>query len=110
MVKYIPDRGDLIWLDFESQKGKEIQKTRPAFVVSVKAYNEKTRLALCMPITSYLKGYPFEVYIKNEPIKGAILCDQIRSLDWVARNAEFICKTDAKIYAEIIAKFNTLIE
>lgn len=110
MVTYIPDRGDFIWLEFEPQKGKEIQKTRPAYVVSVKDYNQKARLSLCMPITSHPKGYPFEVYIENEYIKGTILCDQIRSLDWKARNAKFICKADMKIFAEIIAKFNVLIE
>jgi mRNA interferase MazF len=109
MVKYIPDRGDLIWLEFEPQKGKEIQKTRPAFVVSVKEYNQKARLALCMPITSHVKGYPFEVYIANEHIKGAILCDQIRSLDWAARNAKYICKANPQTYDEIIGKFSTLI-
>jgi mRNA interferase MazF len=85
MVTYIPDRGDIVWLEFEPQKGKAIQKTRPTLIISPKAYNQKTQLALCMPITSKIKNYPFEVVIHDKDIKGAILSDQMRSFDWHAR-------------------------
>ena len=90
MVGYIPKRGDIIWLEFDPQKGKEIQKTRPALTISPHSYNLKTGLGLFMPITSQIKGYPFEVLIDEDKIQGAILCDQIRSLDWRARKAQFI--------------------
>ena len=90
MVNYIPDRGEIIWINFEPQKGKEIKKTRPALVISPLKYNQKTGLLLCMPVTSNIKGYPFEVKIDEKQIKGAILCDQVRSFDWRERKAEKI--------------------
>lgn len=90
MVKYIPEYGDVVWLEFEPQQGKEIQKTRPALVISPKAYNQKTGLALFMPITSKIKNYPFEVLLEEPKLSGAILCDQVRSLDWQARKARLI--------------------
>lgn len=91
MVKiYVPKRGDVVWLEFDPQKGKEIQKTRPALVVSPEQYNKKTGLALFMPITSHIKGYPFEMVINYADFQGAVLCDQIRSLDWIARKAKYI--------------------
>ena len=90
VIAYTPKRGDLIWVDFDPQKGKEIQKRRPVLVVSPHQYNQKVGLALCMPITSKIKGYPFEFIIDREGIKGAILCDQVRSLNWRKRNALFI--------------------
>ena len=110
MVKYIPQRGDIVWLDFDPQKGKEIQKTRPALVISPYEYNLKTGLALFMPITSKVKGYPFEVIITSKKIEGAILSDQIRSLDWQARNATLICKISEAIMTDILAKFSTLLD
>jgi mRNA interferase MazF len=109
MVKYIPQRGDIVWLEFDPQKGKEIQKTRPALVISPMQYNEKTGLALFMPITSQVKGYPFEVIIELPDIKGAILCDQIRSLDWRARNARFAAHLSQAILQEVLAKFQVLL-
>lgn len=111
MVKpYIPKRGDVVWLDFEPQKGREIQKTRPALVISPESYNKKTNLALFMPITSQIKGYPFESSIETPKIKGAVLCDQIRSLDWSARKAKFICKLEAAFFTDIMQKFCLLID
>lgn len=89
--KYIPDRGDIAWIDFEPQKGKEIAKIRPALILSPKAYNQHG-LAIMCPITSKVKGYPFEVKIKHAKIEGAILADHIRNLDWKQRKAKFITK------------------
>ena len=82
---YIPERGDLVWLSFDPQKGSEQAGFRPALVLSCAAYN---RFGLCLlcPITSKIKGYPFEVVLPNDStIQGAVLCDQIRSVDWRAR-------------------------
>lgn len=90
MVSYVPKRGDVIWLDFDHQKGHEIKKTRPAFVISPERYNKKTHLALVMPITGQIKGYPFEIEVSIKTIQGTILSDQIRSVDWVARKAKKI--------------------
>ncbi len=109
MVKYVPQAGDIVWLDFEPQAGKEIQKTRPALIISSKEYNAKVGLALCMSITSKVKGYPFEVIAKNEKIEGAVLCDQIRSLDWKSRQAKYICSLNKDILMEAVAKFSVLL-
>lgn len=107
---YIPGRGDLIWLNFSPQKGHEQKGKRPAFVISPKAYNQKTNLALCCPISSYQKGYSFEVPIHSQKIKGVILADQIKSLDWKARKAKFIEKSQYRILKECLSKIYVLIE
>jgi len=109
MVKYIPDRGDIVWLEFDPQAGNEIMKRRPAVVLSPKKYNSKTNLAIVMPITSQIKGYPFECVFKLKEIKGAILADQIRSLDWKARKAKLITKAPADILQEAVDKFDLLL-
>jgi len=82
-------KGDLVWLDFTPTKGHEQSGRRPAIVLSPQEYNEKSGLMLVCPITSKTKGYPFEVQIEGK-ISGAILVDQIRSIDWKERNAKFI--------------------
>lgn len=110
MVKlYVPDRQDIIWLNFEPQQGKEIKKTRPALVLSPADYNSKVGLAICIPITSQVKGYPFEVIIQNTQINGCILCDHLRSLDWRVRKANFITKCDDLIFMDVIEKIKVLI-
>lgn len=112
MVKeYCPDRGDVVWLEFDPQRGREIQKKRPAVVISPHTYNIKTSLALFMPITSHVKGYPFECVLEiPDQITGAVLCDQIRSLDWRARQARYITHIPTDLWQEIIEKFITLID
>jgi mRNA interferase MazF len=109
MVRYAPKEGDIVWLEFDPQKGKEIQKTRPALTISPYIYNLKTGIGLFMPITSKIKGYPFEVIINKGEIQGAILCDQIRSLDWKARKAKFVMHIPLSIMEEVIAKFSVLL-
>lgn len=109
MVVYIPKRGDIVWLEFDPQKGKEIQKTRPALTISPYQYNKKTGLGLFMPITSQIKGYPFEVVIECNGIKGAVLCDQVRSLDWKARKAKFATILSLSIVMDALAKFQVLL-
>lgn len=91
-------KGNIVWLDFEPQKGKEIQKTRPAVVLSPYKYNLKSGLALFAPITSQIKNYPFEVIIDFQQIKGAVLCDQIRSMDFKVRKANKILTLNEIIY------------
>ncbi|WP_192482892.1 MULTISPECIES: endoribonuclease MazF [Cysteiniphilum] len=88
MVRYVPDAGDIVWLDFDPQAGREQKGHRPALVISPKVYNAKTRLMLCCPMTTKIKGYPFEVAVASEK-ESVILSDQIKSLDWQQRNAKF---------------------
>ena len=99
---FIPERGDVVWLNFEPQKGREIQKTRPAVVLSPSKYNLKSGLALFAPITSQIKGYPFEVVISSQQINGAVLCDQVRSMDWRARKVAKLFSLDKSITESIL--------
>ncbi|TCW60097.1 endoribonuclease MazF [Treponema sp. J25] len=100
--KYVPDQGDIVWLDFNSQQGHEQKGRRPALVLSFKEYNEKIGLAIFCPITSKIKGYPFEVEVVGEKIKGCVLSDQIKSLDWTVRNIEYIEKIKNEKLEEVI--------
>lgn len=107
---YIPDRGDIIWITFNPQAGHEQAGRRPALIISPVAYNRKVGLAIMCPITSQIKGYPFEVKIPDGlKTSGVILSDQIKNLDWKARNAEFICKLPEKVTKDTLKKLNTLI-
>lgn len=109
-MTYTPDSGDIVWLKFDPQSGHEQRGHRPALVLSPKAYNEKVGLAIFCPITSQIKGYPFEVVIpEGLEAKGAVLSDQVKSLDWKARNATFICKLPADKFDEVIKKLKTLL-
>jgi mRNA interferase MazF len=107
--KYSPERGDIVWLNFNPQSGHEQKGKRPAVVISPKEYNEKVGLGLFCPITSKIKNYPFEVKIENEKINGVVLSDQVKSLDWETREIEFITKENSKIIDEIINKINILL-
>ena len=111
MVKneYIPERGDIVWLNFNPQSGHEQQGKRPAIVVSPKEYNEKVGLGLFCLITTKIKDYPFEVKIENEKITGVVLSDQIKSLDWKTRGIEFISKENTNKIDEIISKISVLL-
>ena len=111
MVKktYIPDRGDIVWLNFDPQSGHEQKGKRPAIVISPKDYNKKVGLGLFCPITSKIKDYPFEIKIENKKIIGVVLSDQIKSLDWKSRDIEFISKETSEKMEEIIGKLNVLI-
>lgn len=93
---YLPERGDLIWLDFDPQAGHEQAGRRPALVLSPKTYHRRSRLAIVCPITSRIKAYPFEVPISGLDRPSAVLADQVRSLDLAARQVKFIAKADAQ--------------
>lgn len=107
-MSYIPDRGDIVWIQMNPQAGREQAGHRPAFVVSPKAYNGKVGLALMCPITSKQKGYPFEVRVDEQTTKGVVLADQIKSLDWRARGARFEEHADDSAIAEVLAKIEVL--
>jgi mRNA interferase MazF len=107
---YVPGRGDVVWLTFNPQAGHEQAGRRPAVVVSPLSYNAKVGLALLCPITSAIKGYPFEVNLPHGlAVSGVVLADQIKSLDWQARNVEFICTLPSTITREILQKIGLLL-
>jgi len=106
---YVPGCGDVVWLTLNPQAGHEQAGRRPAVVLSPESYNEKTGLAIFCPVTNQIKGYPFEVLIpEGLPLTGAILSDQVKSLDWRARNAELICTLPDEIMSEVLQKLDTL--
>ena len=108
-MPYIPERGDAVWIMFNPQAGHEQVGHRPAIVLSPATYNGKVGLAILCPITN-IKGYPFEVVLPaGLAVTGAILSDQVKSLDWRARNATFICTLPAATVAAVLQKLNTLV-
>ena len=108
--EYVPNRGDIVWMSFTPQAGHEQAGHRPALVVSPREYNAVTSLALCCPITSQVKGYPFEVNLPTaSPITGVVLADQIESLDWRSRGARFECRSSNAVLSEVIGKVGTLL-
>jgi mRNA interferase MazF len=110
MSGYVPSRGDLVWLEFNPQAGHEQAGHRPAFVASPVEYNRKVGLALLCPITNQIKGYPFEVVLPaGLKVRGAVLADQVKSLDWKARNARKADRVSDALVAEVLAKAMTLI-
>lgn len=107
---YVPQCGDVVWITLNPQAGHEQAGRRPAAVLSPQSYNGKTGLALLCPITNQIKGYPFEVLIPAAlPIAGAVLSDQVKSLDWRARNAELICTLPTETISEVLQKLVALL-
>lgn len=109
-VGYIPDRGDVVWLDFDPQAGHEQAGRRPAFVLSPANYNGRTGLMLCCPITSQVKGYPFEVAISGiDKICGVILADQVKSLDWQVRRAVKQGRVAKAVHEKVVEKIEAIL-
>lgn len=109
-ARYVPERGDLLWLTFDPQAGHEQAGRRPALVLSPAVYNRRANLALVCPITNQAKGYPFEVALPaGSPLAGVILADHLKSADWMARRAEFVAKAPANVLADVIAKLRPLL-
>lgn len=106
----VPDRGDAVRIDFNPQTDREQAGRRPAVVLSPAAYNGKVGLALLCPVTSQVKGYPFEVAIPNGlGVAGVILADQVKSLDWRKRNASVITALPQQTVAAVLHKVNLLL-
>ncbi|WMT88076.1 type II toxin-antitoxin system PemK/MazF family toxin [Pelagibacterium sp. 26DY04] len=107
---YVPDRYDVVWLDFDPQAGREQAGRRPAFVLSPANYNRLTGLFVVCPMTNQVKGYPFEVLMpEGYKVGGAILSDHLKSLSWQARNAEYICACP-EVGDAVLARVNALLE
>jgi mRNA interferase MazF len=106
----VPDAGDLVWLTFHPQAGHEQRGRRPALILSPRAYNARARLAIACPITSQIKGYPFEVALPTGgKISGAILADHVKNLDWHARSIVFDSKAPVDILTEVRERLRVLI-
>ncbi len=109
-MKKAPDRGDVVWIDMHPQAGHEQSGRRPALVLSPANYNARSRLALFCPITSQVKGYSFEVRIpEGLEVSGAILADQVKSLDWAARRVKPLTALPAAVVADVVAKLQALL-
>jgi len=109
-MSWTPERGDIVWISMSPTAGHEQAGRRPALVLSPSSYNGKVGLAILCPITSQVKGYPFEVRIPDGlPLEGVVLSDQAKSLDWRSREAEFVCKTTAESITEVLQKLGTLL-
>ncbi|WP_322075476.1 endoribonuclease MazF [Burkholderia cenocepacia] len=108
MKRYVPDAGDIVWLHFDPQAGHEQAGHRPAVVLSPAVYNDRTGLMLCCPMTTQIKGYPFEVLIAGGK-PSAVLADQVKSLDWTVRKAARKGHVSPAELSEIRRKALTLI-
>lgn len=107
--RFVPDAGDIVWLEFSPQVGHEQAGHRPALVLSPAAYNSKTGTMVCCPMTNQIKGYPFEVIIHADGANGAVLSDQVKNLDWRARRATPKGKASADEMDEVRAKISALL-
>jgi mRNA interferase MazF len=110
MPQWTPDAGDLVWLTFDPQAGREQAGRRPALVLSPSSYNRRSGLAIMCPITSRIKGYPFEVELpQGLDVSGAVLADHVKSLDWRIRRADLAGKVPTAILREVLARLAPLL-
>ena len=108
MSRYVRDSGDIVWLQFDPQAGHEQAGHRSALVLSPARYNTARGMMICCPMTSRIKGYPFEAVVSNEPPR-AVLADQVKSLDWRAREATRKGRAAPAVLTEVQAKLRTLL-
>ncbi|MDO8713950.1 MAG: endoribonuclease MazF [Polynucleobacter sp.] len=106
---YVPNAGDIVWLEFDPQAGHEQAGRRPALVLTPEIYNKKTSLMICCPLTTQIKGYPFEVLAEIEGTQSAILSDQVKSLDWRIRRAKYKSKVNPLVLSEVRSKAKALL-
>ena len=106
----VPERGDIVWITMDPTVGHEQSGRRPAVVLSPAAYNGKVGLAILCPLTSQVKGYPFEVQVpEGLPVEGVVLADQAKSLDWRARGAELLCTLPQESTSAVLQRLETLV-
>lgn len=99
--QFVPGRGDILWLDFNPTRGHEQGGRRPALVLSTREYSAISKLAIVCPVTSQIKGYPFEVEFKTKNINGVILADHVRNIDWIQRRAEKVGVVSEAVVTEV---------
>ncbi|MDO8594011.1 MAG: type II toxin-antitoxin system PemK/MazF family toxin [bacterium] len=109
VTRYIPERGDIIWLTFGRTKGHEQRGRRPALILSTADYQQASGLAVVCPITSVIKPYPFRVEFRGEQVSGVIIADQVQSVAWQERRPEYIESASDTVRLEVIKKIVTLI-
>ncbi len=110
-AQYVPERGEIVWLEFNPQAGHEQAGRRPALVISPGSYNRKVGLALFCPVTSRVKRYPFEVLLPpGLEVQGAILSNQVKSLDWRVRRARRICRIPPAALDETMGRILALVD
>ena len=107
--QYVPESGDVVWLEFDPQAGHEQAGRRPALVLSPARYNSKTGLMVCCPLSARIKGYPFEVLTDIEGVPNAILSDQVKSLDWKVRRATRKATVPDEVMRHVRAKIKALL-
>ena len=108
-MSYTPNRGDIIWTDFDPSAGHEQAHKRPAMVLSPEPFNRKIGLALVAPITSRIRGHGFEVLLENSKTEGVVLCQQVKTIDYGYRGSVFIEKAPAPVLNEVLAKVRVLV-
>lgn len=99
--RYVPDAGDIVWMDFDPQSGREQAKRRPALVLTEQSYNRASGLAVVCPLTSQRKSYPFALPVLVDKVEGAVLVDHLKSLDWGMRHAKFHSKADPMLVQKV---------
>ena len=109
VASYAPDAGDIVWLDFDPQAGREQGRRRPALVLTDSAYNRASGLAVVCPLTSKRKPYPFALPIVVDQIEGSVLVDHLKSVDWKVRAAKFHSKADPALLAKVRAYIAVLL-
>ncbi len=110
-LTWVPERGDVIWLEFDPQAGREQAGRRPAVVLSPASYNAPTSRALCVPVSTKAKGYPFEVPLPEDfPVQGVAFADQVKCLDWRARHAHPVAALPPTVLTALLARTRTLLE
>jgi mRNA interferase MazF len=107
---YVPDAGHVVWLEFDPQAGHEQAGHRPALVISSASYNRKSGLMVCCPLTTQIKGYPFEVITQVDGVDCAVLSDQVKSLDWKIRRAKKKAVVSAEVMLHVKAKMKALMQ
>lgn len=107
--QYIPERNDIVWLDFEPTKGKEIGKYRPAFVLSSKEYNSKTATLICCPVSTFIRGGATEVSINNIDNPSVVASSIVQTLSWKERKCRFIAKAEKGVFKDVILRLLPLI-
>ena len=109
-MAYIPKRGDIIWTDFNPSAGHEQAKQRPALVLSIEAFNQQIKLALVAPITSRIRGHGFEVKLVNTKTQGVVLCQQVKTIDYISRGADFIEQIPQSLLNDVLVKVKAIVE
>lgn len=109
VTRYVPGAGDIVWLDFDPQAGREQAKRRPALVVTERSYNRASGLVIVCPLTSRRKPYPFALPTVIDKVEGAVLVDHLKSMDWVARKAAFHAKADPALLTKVRAYLRVLL-